>query len=198
MDARLLENDSIVFDVGNVLLTFAPERVVSLLPEEHRDALSHAMFGPDWRWSAFDLGVEGNEAIAQSMADAAGVPGGKDMVLHALYTFYRTMDPLPLYQMIPALKGMGKRLFALTNYCEPSFSFTCDAFPNLLLLDGAVVSAREKRCKPDPAFFAILTERYGLIPEKTLFIDDSLPNVQSAQKIGFRTWHYAGGNVLST
>ena len=196
MDARLLESDSIVFDVGNVLLTFDPAKVASLLPEEHRQALSQAMFGPDWRWSAFDLGVEGNEAIAQSMADAAGVPGGKDMVLHALYTFYRTMKPLPLYHMIPALKSMGKRLFALTNYCEPSFSFTYDAFPNLHLLDGAVVSAREKICKPDPAFFGVLTERYGLIPEKTLFIDDSLANVQSAQRIGFRTWHYAGGDVI--
>ncbi len=196
MDSRLLETDSIVFDVGNVLLTFEPEKVASLLPEEHRNALSGAMFGPDWRWAAFDLGVETNEEIAQSMADAAGVPGGKEMVLHALYSFYRTMKPLPLYDLIPELKSMGKRLFALTNYCEPSFSSTYNYFPNLQLLDGAVVSAREKLCKPDPALFAVLTERYGLIPEKTLFIDDSLANVQSAQRLGFKIWHYAGENVI--
>ena len=71
-----------------------------------------------------------------------------------------------------------------------------EAFPHLRLLDGAVVSAREKLCKPDPALFAVLIDRYGLIPEKTLFIDDSLPNVQSAQAIGFRIWHYAGENVI--
>ncbi len=196
MDSRLLETGAIVFDVGNVLLTFEPEKVASLLPEEHRQALSRAMFGLDWRWSAFDLGVETNEAIAQSMADAAGVPGGKEMVLHALYSFYRTMNPLPLYQMIPALKSMGKRLFALTNYGEPAFTSTCGAFPHLMLLDGMVVSSREKVCKPDPAIFSLLIERYGVIPEETLFIDDSLPNTQTAAAIGFRTWHYAGDDVI--
>ena len=97
MDARLLETDVIVFDVGNVLLSFEPEKVASLLPVEHREALSRATFGPDWRWSAFDLGVETNEEIAQSIADRAGVPVGKDMVLYAFCEFYRTMQPLPLY-----------------------------------------------------------------------------------------------------
>ena len=196
MDARLLETDVIVFDVGNVLLTFEPEKVKSLLPKEHREALFRATFGPDLRWSAFDLGVETNEAIAQSIADKAGVPDGKDMVLYAFYEFYRTMRPLPLYHLIPALKSMGKRLYALTNYGEPAFSSTCAAFPHLGLLDGMVVSSREKVCKPDPAIFALLTERYGFSPRDALFIDDSLPNTQTAAAMGFKTWHYAGENVL--
>ena len=196
MDARLLKADAIVFDVGNVLLTFEPEKVASLLPEEHREALFQAMFGKDWRWAAFDLGAETNEAIAQSMADAAGVEGGRDMVLHAFYDFYRTMRPLPLYHLIPELKRTGKRLFALTNYGEPAFSSTCEAFPNLQLLDGMAVSAREKICKPDPAFFGILIKRYGLNPGKTLFIDDSQPNALAAAAIGFQTWYYAGADIL--
>ena len=196
MDARLLETDVIVFDVGNVLLSFEPEKVASLLPGEHREALSRATFGPDWRWSAFDLGVETNEEIAQSIADRAGVPGGKDMVLYAFCEFYRTMQPLPLYHLIPALKSMGKRLYALTNYGEPAFSSTCAAFPHFALMDGMVVSSREKVCKPDPAIFALLMQRYGIKPRDALFIDDSLPNVQTAAAMGFKTWHYAGENVL--
>lgn len=198
MDARLLETDVIVFDVGNVLLTFEPEKVASLLPREHREALFRFTFGPDWRWSAFDLSVESNEEIAQSIADKAGVPGGKDMVLYAFYEFYRTMRPLPLYHLIPTLKSMGKRLYALTNYGEPAFSSTCAAFPHMGLLDGMVVSSREKVCKPDPAIFTLLAERYGLNPKDTLFIDDSLPNTQAAAALGFKTWHYADEDVLPT
>lgn len=196
MDARLLETDAIVFDVGNVLLTFEPEKVALLLPEEYREALFRVLFGPGLRWAEFDLSAEPNEAVAQSIADEANVPGGKDMVLYAFYEFYRTMHPLPLYHLIPTLKSMGKRLYALTNYGEPAFSSTCGAFPHLGLLDGMVVSSREKVCKPDPAIFSLLTQRYGLIPEKTLFIDDSLPNTLSASAIGFKTWHYAGENVI--
>ena len=197
MDARLLKTDTIVFDVGNVLLSFDPKKVASLLPGERRDALYGALFGPDWRWAAFDLGVETNEEIAQSVADAAGVANGKDMVLRAFYDFYKTMEPLPLYHLIPRLKSMGKRLYALTNYGEPAFSFTCEAFPNLLLLDGLVVSAREKVCKPDSAIFALLTARYGLNPGEALFIDDSAANVQSAKAAGFRVWHYTGDDAVA-
>ena len=58
------------------------------------------------------------------------------------------------------------------------------------------VSAREKICKPDPAFFGILIKRYGLNPGKTLFIDDSQPNALAAAAIGFQTWHYAGADIL--
>ena len=89
------------------------------------------------------------------------------------------------------LTKKGKRLFALTNFGEPAFSSTCEAFPNLRLLDGVVVSSREKVCKPDPAIFALLIDRYGVNPENAIFIDDSLPNILTAKAIGFQTWHYA-------
>ncbi|MBR3019145.1 MAG: HAD family phosphatase [Clostridia bacterium] len=193
MDQRITQVSCIVFDVGNVLLSFEPDRVMELIPQEHREALREAMFGSAMRWAAFDLGAESNERIAQSIAQAAGVPGGESMVLHALYHFPETMRPLPLYHLIPELKKTGKRLYALTNYCEPSFTYTRDRFPNLKLLDGVVVSNREKLAKPDHAIFALLAERFGVNPRETLFIDDTLPNVLAAESLGFRTWHYTGG-----
>ena len=196
MDERLLQASCIVFDVGNVLLTFEPDKVMELIPGQYRDAIRQAMFGPDWRWGAFDLGAETNEDIAKSIAEKAGVPGGKEMVLHALYHFPETMRPLPLYRLIPELKAMGKQLYGLTNYCEPSFTYTAERFENLKLLDGIVVSHREKVTKPDPKIFALLIERFGVNPENALFIDDSLANVQTAKTIGFQTWHYAGEDTL--
>ena len=64
------------------------------------------------------------------------------------------------------------------------------------MLEDRVVSSQEKLVKPDPAIFAQLIERGGLQPEGTLFIDDSLANVQAAAALGFRTWHYAGEDTL--
>ena len=196
MDERLSQSSCIVFDVGNVLLTFEPDRVMELIPEEYREYLREAMFGPEGRWGAFDLGAQSNVEIAQDISGAAGILEGEGMVLHALYTFPETMRPMPLYHLIPELKKMGKKLYALTNYCEPPFSRTVDRFENLKLLDGMVVSNREKVVKPDPAIFGLLIERYGVAPEQSLFIDDSLPNVLTAKSLGFNTWHYAGGDVL--
>ena len=190
MDERLLQAGTVVFDVGKVLLTFEPERVASLLPAEHRAALKEAMFGPVHRWSEFDLGRKPNEQIAEEIAAAAGVPGGESMVLEALYRFPETMEPLPLYRCIDGLKRMGKKLYALTNYAEPSFSLTREAFPALKALDGEVVSSREKLCKPDKELYRRLIGRYGIDPAESLFIDDREENVRAAAELGFRVWHY--------
>ena len=197
MDERLARADAIVFDVGNVLLRFDPDRVVTLLPEEHRAALAGVMFGTRHQWGRFDLGAESNEEIALSIASEAGVPGGEGMVLYALYHFHETMDRLPMYSLLPELRKAGKRLFALTNYPEPSFTFACRAFPYLTeCLEGAVVSSREKLVKPEPAIFHFLTRKYDLIPSRTLFIDDTAANTDAAAREGFRVWHYAGKDRL--
>ena len=192
MDKRLLEAGTVIFDVGKVLLTFEPERVASLLPGEHRQALKEAMFGPVHRWSEFDLGRKPNEQIAEEIAAAAGVPGGAKMVLEALYRFPETMEPLPLYACIAPLKEMGKKLYALTNYAEPSFTFTKEAFPALKELDGEAVSSREKVCKPDKRFYRLLLDRYGIDPAGALYIDDAEANIRAGAELGLRVWHYFG------
>ncbi len=196
MDERLLKADAVVFDVGNVLLTFEVEKVAALLPEGARDKLIPVLFGDRHLWGKFDLGMPDNEAIAREAAREAGLDDRWQLPLSLLDRFPDTMTPLPLYGLIPHLQALGKRLFALTNYPEPSFSLTCDRFPHLKSLDGALVSAREKLKKPDAAFFRLLINRYGIIPERTLFIDDLLPNVQTARELGFQAWHYAGSDRL--
>lgn len=197
MDARLLQADTIVFDVGNVLLFFDPEKVcAALLPDDTREAMYKALFGPENRWGAFDIGLNDNETIARQIAQAAGFPHCWDQIIHILHHFHETMHPLPLYSLIPELKAMGKKIYALTNYPEPSFSLACQAFPAFGLMDGMVVSAREKLGKPDPAIFQLLMQRYQLVPAKTLFIDDLPGNIQAAKAAGLQTWHYSGEDKI--
>ena len=191
MDERLSKAQTVVFDVGNVLLAFDIKKVCTLLPEETRTPLTQAMFGPGYPWGAFDLGAESNEAIALRIAKEAGLPHCQDQVLSVLYQFPELMEPLPLVKELPRLKSMGKQIYALTNFPEPSFTYVCQRFPFMTeYFDGHLVSAREKMIKPDKAIFHLLAEKFSLTPEETLYIDDSLPNILSAQSVGFQAWHY--------
>lgn len=192
MDERLLQAEAVVFDVGNVLLHFDPEKACSLLAEDIRAPLQDAMFGPGYPWGAFDMGRESNETIAKRIAANAGLPHHWEAVIYILHHFHETMHALPMAGLIPSLKAMGKRLYALTNYPEPSFTLTCNAFPFFARLDGCIVSAREKLGKPDDEIFQLLIQRYQLNPEKSLFIDDLESNILAARQAGFNTWHYAG------
>ena len=191
MDERLKQAETVVFDVGNVLLRFEPEKVMALLPETCREALLRALFGPSGLWSGFDLGRESNEAIAEAVARETGLPEAKEYTLHLLRRFPETLSPLPLYGQLSALRDAGKRLLGLTNYPEPSFTLTCARFPDLVSkLDGVIVSSREKLVKPSPEIFRLLIRRFHLTPEKTLFIDDSPQNTAAAARMGFQVWHY--------
>ena len=103
MDERLLKAENIVFDVGNVLLSFQGEKVGRLLKKEIRDKLVPVMFGERHLWGEFDKGRESNEDIARRIAREGGVPGAVEDVLHTLYHFPEIMTPLPLYHMLDGL-----------------------------------------------------------------------------------------------
>ena len=193
MDERLLQAQVIVFDIGNVLLRFQPEKACLLLPEEIRADVQHAMFDSDGglsRWAQLDLGVKSNMEIVSEIAAASGHPGCERHILQLLETFPQTMSPLPLSHLIAELKAMGKRVFALTNYPEPSLTRTVERFAFFRHMDGMVVSSREKVMKPDERIYRILLDRYHLNAEDTLFIDDRLENIRAAEKLGIQGWHY--------
>ncbi len=195
MDDRFLQEKNIVFDIGNVLLSFDVDKVLTLVPENMRSAMKQAMFHSVWDaslWSQFDLGTRPNAEIALDIEKAAGIPGSAQQVLSILESFPRVMEPLPLSLQISELKRMGKRIYALTNYPEPSLSITAERFPFFREMDGMVVSSREKLVKPNPAIYKLLLDMYQLNPNDTLFIDDRLENVQAAQALGIHGWHYQG------
>ena len=50
--------------------------------------------------------------------------------------------------------------------------------------------------KPDPAIFALLIARYGLEPDRTLFVDDSAANVDGARSAGLHAHLFTGADVL--
>jgi 2-haloacid dehalogenase len=53
--------------------------------------------------------------------------------------------------------------------------------------DGALVSGEVGIAKPDPAFFELLVETFGLDPSVTLYIEDNLTNLRGAADRGFVT-----------
>lgn len=192
VDERLLSCDTLVFDIGGVLLRWDPEFFAPVFfPGERGEKLFRAAFDKkDWNWGRFDLGRENNEDIALDIARIAGVPGGEEDILNFVHHFHEYMEPLPLTRELEELKRMGKRMYLLTNYPQPSFSLARKRFAFFSLFDGYVCSAEEKLVKPDPEIFRLLCRRFSIVPEESLFIDDNQPNTDSAGALGFRTWHY--------
>ena len=93
-------------------------------------------------------------------------------------------------KLLPLLKGKFG-LFGLTNWSAETFPIAFKRFPFLDEFDGIVVSGIEKMIKPNKGIFYLLLERFQINANASLFIDDNLKNIQTANEIGFRTIHYS-------
>jgi putative hydrolase of the HAD superfamily len=57
------------------------------------------------------------------------------------------------------------------------------------LFNKSYFSFAEHLEKPDPRFFELILDHEGLLPEETLFIDDTEANIKVAKSLGINTYH---------
>ncbi len=88
--------------------------------------------------------------------------------------------------LVRDLKERGYGVYGLTNWSRETFPLVRDRYPVFGLLDGYIVSGEERMMKPDPAFYQLLLDRYGLKAEECLFIDDNPRNASGGECLGIR------------
>ena len=54
---------------------------------------------------------------------------------------------------------------------------------------GTVTSFEANALKPEPAIFEYTVQKLDIVPEETLFLDDSVMNLEAAAALGFKTLH---------
>ena len=98
-----------------------------------------------------------------------------------------------MYEIVSDLKARGYALYGLSNWAAETFDkYVGPNFPVFRLLDGMVVSGHEMCIKPDEKIYRLLLDRYNLNPTECLFVDDSLPNLEGAARLGIHTYHFTG------
>jgi len=88
------------------------------------------------------------------------------------------------------LLNTGYRLFMLSNVDASHINYIDNNFPYVKHIKKRVLSYKVKAVKPDKKIYKYLLEKYKLIPEETLFIDDLKANILSAKTHGLNTIHY--------
>ncbi len=93
-------------------------------------------------------------------------------------------------QIARNLKKSGWPLYLLSNFSSEKFVLMKEQHDFLEIFDDMIISGEYKIIKPDPAIFEIALKRINRRAGECLFIDDSLPNVVTARKMGFITIRY--------
>ena len=64
------------------------------------------------------------------------------------------------------------------------------------LFNKSYFSFAEHLEKPDPRFFELILDHEGLLPEETLFIDDTAENIEAAKSLGIKTYHISRDELV--
>jgi 2-haloacid dehalogenase len=176
---------AVLWDVGGVLLDWDPRHLYRQLFGDDIAAmeafLAHVCT-PAWH-AEQDLGRPIDEACAEL---AAKHPGQASLIL----AWGERNEEMVRGQidagvdLLDEVVRAGVRCYALTNMERESFERRVRRYEFFQLFEGHFVSGFEAVMKPDPRFFKLALERFGLVPEETLFTDDKAENVAAAVKLG--------------
>ena len=163
--------ENVVFDLGGVVIGRDYDRYGAEIAEF--SFLQGDRPFPEW-WKRYDLGTASRSEVVEAVSAECGLgPEQAAAKLDRLmYLFNEFGDTAELIKELSA-KGYGLEVFRY--------------------FDGQIVSSREGLAKPDPRMFGLLTERYGLRPERTLFVDDKPSNTSVAARLGFAVHTFVPG-----
>ena len=183
--------ESVLFDLGNVLIRWDPRHhyrdrfdseaeMEAFLAEVTPGAWNHEM----------DLGKPFALAIAER---AALFPEHADLLAEWKSQWERMLGGAidDSVALLAEIRAAGYRVAALTNWSAETYPVARERFPFLDWFEDVVISGVEGLAKPDPQMFALALARTGFIAERTVFIDDNLPNVEAARALGLHTVHFA-------
>lgn len=181
---------TIIFDIGNVLADFTwKEHFQSFGYDDAAvERLARAtVMNPAWNEN--DRGVMKTEEIIQKFVDAdPEIEQDIRKVLRNVKTMVRRNDyAIPWIQ---DLKGKGYRTLYLSNFSEKAETECAHALDFIPYLDGGILSYQAKVIKPMPEIYELLIERYNLVPEECVFLDDTQANLDGAGKFGIHTIHF--------
>jgi putative hydrolase of the HAD superfamily len=177
---------NIIFDLGNVLISFKPSEYFDKnnYPLSIKAAILSDIFGSK-EWLMLDNGeITTSEAI-DAIATKSSL--SKKEIAHIFNLRTDLMFPLDSnVRLLPELKKRGFRLYYLSNFPLDIFEEIRTGYYFFKYFDGGLISAEAKFSKPDIGIYNILLEKYSLVPNECLFIDDIEVNVRAAQALGMK------------
>jgi 2-haloacid dehalogenase len=185
----------VVFDFGGVLLNWNPRHLYRKLfagDEAAMEAFLANVCTSEWN-ERQDAGRSFADAVAALMPRHAD----QAELIAAFGQRFDEMIAGPIdgtVAILAELRRAGVACYGLTNFSAETFRPQRQRFEFLSWFDGIVVSGEEGVIKPDPRIFRILLERYRIVPEEAVFIDDNPANAAAA----YRARAVGGATGLTT
>ncbi|MCL7999394.1 HAD family phosphatase [Brucella sp. 21LCYQ03] len=187
----------VVFDIGRVLLHYDPELAyLETIP----DAQERQWFLDNICTSAWN--IEQDRGRSWQDAEALLINEHPERSEH-IKTFrqnWNLMVPHAYEDSVVILRGLiaqSNDVTMLTNFASDTLREAQARFPFLTESRGVTVSGDIRMLKPDREIYEHHVASFDLDPAATLFIDDSVANVEGAKAAGWQAVHFTGAAKLA-
>lgn len=196
-----MENDkkikNIVFDMGFVLIDFRWRGYLRDLgfSQEKIDFFGKNVVNSKY-WHKLDMGL-----IKQAEARACLLKELPAEYKDDINLFWDRVNEIAIeypysYKLVKGLKDAGYNIYLLSNYPEEMGEVHWASCSFLPLVDGYVMSSKVKMCKPDPAIYMSLRDKYDLDLNESVFIDDREDNCEASERLGMAAIVFKGYDEL--
>ncbi len=173
---------NIVFDLGNVILKGTPSIVLDRfnLDKELYNDIEKNFFS---NWNNLDLGLISLEEFFNQCKFKHRI---SENIKHKLirYYEYRPMNN-DVLALIHRLKINNYKIYLLSNNNKETVNHL-RKLPFYKDIEGEVFSCDYHITKPNKDIYKILLDKYNLLANECLFIDDNQNNIDTASDLGFK------------
>lgn len=185
---------TIIFDLGGVILTLAPEQAVRRFEEIGVSDAARQLdsYTQNGIFGDLEHGLITAEEFRRKLSEMVGREVSHEQCAYA-WQGYALEVPERNRRILRQLRGEGYRLVLLSNtnpymmewVDSPDFDGEGHSISDYM--DACYLSYKLKVMKPDMEFFHQVLLAEHIAPSETLFIDDGARNVATASQMGLRT-----------
>jgi len=182
---------AVVFDIGNVLIEWQPERFYDSVIGETRRREMFAAVDLHAMNDKVDMGQHFTETV---YACAEEYPEWRDEIRMWHDRWIEMAAPVIDHslRLMSALQTKGTPVFSLTNFGIQSYDFAATHYPFMRAFDRDFISGHMTIIKPDPQIYQMLEDASGLSGADLIFTDDRADNIAAAGARGWNTHLFEG------
>ena len=194
---------NIVFDLGGVLVDLDFKNAINGLQQAGFANVKEQLqaFDQDGIFQKFELGEINADEFRTAIRENSTVTL-TDEEVDALWNSMLLEVPRKKLELILELRGKYM-VYLLSNTNSIHWDYVCNNAFNYRgfrvndYFEETFLSFEMHLAKPDKAIFVKVLHEANLLPEETLFIDDSEANCKAAEELGIHAHHYHIGDDLS-
>lgn len=194
----MIKIDTIIFDLGGVLIDWNPEYV--FLDAFNGDRKKMQWFLDTICTMQWNENQDAGYPIEQATENLVKQFPKYKTYIEMYYGNWETMLGGEISGSVKILDALIKsekyKVVALTNWSNETFPIAKKHFEFLQWFEGIVVSGYEKTRKPFEDIYKITLKRFNIKPEQALFIDDNLRNIKAANKLNINGIQFKSPELL--